>query len=326
MNNIPTPQKGSPISLNWGKAVTESCNAARAIGTGGLVRSGPHGFGEAPLPANRRDRRLQSKLTPFAIKLKPKTDDAEAQWIIYLPSEEILSYNNDAVIPFGDLTPIDGQDNWYALNIPLTGGIVYLNLSTGDESESGSESEESVPPTVEYSLESSEKTSIALARVAYDEQSKSASVYQYVTSALHLGGGSAGAAGEMLHPYKVRFSEEFWSWEIYLPTEECLVIGDVPASVTGGLDQSPAENNWYFLYDIPEDASEIRLNGELSSGSQLSSVGFSDSSNDPENYPNRFSYLIAKVDARRVTGQNITSAIYRGGRQVWVDPDVGETA
>lgn len=326
MNNIPTPQKGSPISLNWGKAVTESCNAARAIGTGGLVRSGPFGLGEAPLPANRRDRRLQPKLTPFAIKLKPKTDDAEAQWIIYLPSEEILSYNNDAVIPFGDLTPIDGQDNWYALNIPLTGGIVYLNLSTGDESESGSESEESVPPTVEYSLESSEKTSIALARVAYDEQSKSASVYQYVTSALHLGGGSAAAAaGEMLHPYKVRFSDELWSWEIYLPTEECFVIGDVPTSVTGNLEPSPAENGWYVLA-IPEDASEIRLNGEPGSGSQLYSISFSDSSNDPESYPNRFSYLIAKVDAHRVTGQNITSAIHRNGHQVWVDPGDGETA
>lgn len=198
MSDIPIPQKGSPITLEWGKAVTESCNAVRAIGTGGLVRSGPFGLGEAPLPANRRDRRLQQKLTPFAIRLKPKTDDAEAQWIIYLPSEEILSYNNNAVIPFGDLTPIDGQDNWYALNIPLTGGIVYLNLSTGDESESGSESEESVPPTVEYSLESSEKTSIALARVAYDEQSKSASVYQYVTSALHLGNGGDGVSIESI--------------------------------------------------------------------------------------------------------------------------------
>lgn len=325
MNNIPTPQKGSPISLNWGKAVTESCNAARAIGTCGLVRSGPFGFGEAPLPANRRDRRLQPKLTPFAIRLKPKTDDAEAQWIIYLPSEKILSYNNDAVIPFGDLTPINGQDNWYALNIPLTGGIVYLNLSTGDESESGSESEESVPPTVEYSLESSEKTSIALARVAYDEQSKSASVYQYVTSALHLGGGSAGAAvGETLHPYKVRFSEEFWLWEIYLPTEECFVIGDVPVSVTGDLDPSPAEDGWYILA-ISDYASEIRLNGELGSDSELT-LSFSDVSNDPANYPNRFSYLIAKVDAHRVTGQNITSAIHRNGHQVWVDPGDGETA
>lgn len=326
MSDIPIPQKGSPITLEWGKAVTESCNAARAIGTGGLVRSGPFGLGEAPLPANRRDRRLQSKLTPFAIKLKPKADDAEAQWIIYLPSEEILSYNNEVISPLGELTAADGMNDWYVLNIALTGGTVYLNISTEDESESESESEESGPPTVEYSLESSEKTSIALARVAYDEQSKSASVNQYVTSALHLGGGSAGAAAEILHPYKVRFSEEFWSWEIYLPTEECLVIGDVPVSVTGGLDQSPAENDWYFLYDIPEDASEIRLNGELGSGSQISSISFSDSSNDPDNYPNRFSYLIAKVSDRRVTGQNITSAIHRGGRQVWVDPGDGETA
>ena len=190
MSDIPIPQKGSPITLEWGKAVTESCNAARAIGTGGLVRSGPFGLGEAPLPANHRDRRLQSKLAPFAIKLKPKTDDVEAQWIIYLPSEKILSYNNEAISPLGKLTAADGMNDWYVLNIALTGGTVYLNISTEDESES--ESDESVAPSIEYSLESSEKISIAIAEVSYDEQTKSVSICQYVTSALHLSNGSDG--------------------------------------------------------------------------------------------------------------------------------------
>lgn len=190
MSDIPIPQKGSPITLEWGKAVTESCNAARAIGTGGLVRSGPFGLGEAPLPANRRDRRLQSKLTPFAIKLKPKTDDAEAQWIIYLPSEEILSYNNEAISPLGELAAADGMNDWYVLNIALTGGTIYLNISTGDESES--ESGESVAPTVEYSLKGSEQISVAIAEVTYNEQTKSASIRQHVTSALHLGGNALG--------------------------------------------------------------------------------------------------------------------------------------
>lgn len=190
MSDIPIPQKGSPITLEWGKAVTESCNAVRTIGTGGLVRSGPFGLGEAPLPANHRDRRLQSKLAPFAIKVKPKTDDVEAQWIIYLPSEKILSYNNEAISPLGKLTAADGMNDWYVLNIALTGGTVYLNISTEDESES--ESDESVAPSIEYSLESSEKISIAIAEVSYDEQTKSASIRQYVTSALHLSNGSDG--------------------------------------------------------------------------------------------------------------------------------------
>lgn len=74
MNSIPTPQKGSPISLNWGKAVTESCNAARAIGTGGLVRSGPFGLGEAPLPANHRDRRGGTVVDNGCWKLKRESE------------------------------------------------------------------------------------------------------------------------------------------------------------------------------------------------------------------------------------------------------------
>lgn len=185
MANIPIPQKGTPITLEWGKAVTERCNAARAIGTGGLVRSGPFGLGEAPLPINRRDRRLQPKLTPFAIRLQYRENQPYPQWLIYLPSEQILTYNGAIVSPYGGLTAAQG--NWYILDIPIDGGTVYLNLIS-DEGESSSG--DSVPTAAQYSTESQEN-SIAIAEVSYDKESKQVLIKQLVTSALHFtsGGG-----------------------------------------------------------------------------------------------------------------------------------------
>jgi hypothetical protein len=132
----------------------------------------------------------------------------------------------------------------------------------------------------------------------------------------------------MLHPYKVRFDETSWAWQIYLPTEECLLIGGVPTSVTADLRPVLGEDGWYYLDYISEFATEIRLNCDSGYGSdsESSSIYFSDTRGAPGNYPSSFSYLIAKVDACRVTGQNITSAIHHVGRQAWVDPGDGETA
>ena len=241
-------------------------------------------------------------------------------WMIWLPSEELLTYNNSAISITDNLLAKGGihKDGWYKVDsiLPKEGGSLYLNIEKGDsESEGDSET-----ITASFADASGGDISILISETTLDPVTWRTEVRASVTSAIRLGGGS----GETLHPYKVRFSEEFWSWEIYLPTEECFVIGDVPTSVTGNLEPSPAENGWYILA-IPEDASEIRLNGELGSDSELT-LSFSDSSNDPANYPNRFSYLIAKLGAHCVIGQNITSAIHRGGRQVWVDPGDGETA
>ena len=60
MNNIPLPQKGLPITLSWGVAVTERCNSMRQMGAGGLVRDGAGGFGQEALPVNQRERRATS--------------------------------------------------------------------------------------------------------------------------------------------------------------------------------------------------------------------------------------------------------------------------
>lgn len=265
---------------------------------------------------------------PFTVRWSTEANG----WMIALGD---ITYGGVAVsVSSNDVEPIEGfGPPWRRLSSLSAdeSGTLYLNISglpkEDDSGESEGDGTEASEITADFSFGKNEDADLSI-RIATVEKDDSGAVkiIQYVTSSLHLGGGSAAAAGgEMLHPYKVRFSEEFWLWEIYLPTEECFVIGDVPVSITGDLQPSPAENGWYVLA-IPEDASEIRLNGEPGSGSQLYSISFSDSSNDPESYPNRFSYLIAKVDAHRVTGQNITSAIHRNGHQVWVDPGDGETA
>lgn len=258
---------------------------------------------------------------PFTVRWSTEANG----WMIALGD---ITYGG-VEVTIDDVEPVEGFGQpWRKLSALATdeSGTLYLNISglpkEDDSGESEGDSGETSEITADFSFGKNEDADLAI-RIATVEKDDSGAVkiIQYVTSSLHLGGA---AAGETLHPYKVRFSEEFWSWEIYLPTEECFVIGDVPVSVTGDLQPSPYENGWYVLA-IPEDASEIRLNGELGSYSELT-LSFSDVSNGPANYPNRFSYLIAKVDAHRVTGQNITSAIHRGGRQVWVDPGDGETA
>lgn len=273
---------------------------------------------------------------PFTVRWSTEANG----WIIALGD---ITYGGvDVTINNNDVEPIEGfGPPWRKLSSLSAdeSGELYLNISglpkeddsgesEGDSGGSEGDGGETSEITAEFLFGKNEDADLAI-RIATVEKDDSGAVkiIQYVTSSLHLGGGSAGAAavGEMLHPYKVRFSNELWSWEIYLPTEECFVVEDVPVSVTGDLQASPAENGWYVLA-IPEDASEIRLNGELGSDSELT-LSFSDSSNDPANYSNRFSYLIAKLGAHCVTGQNITSAIHRSsGRQVWVDPGDGETA
>lgn len=268
---------------------------------------------------------------PFTVRWSTEANG----WMIALGD---ITYGGVAVaINSNDVEPIEGfGPPWRKLSALSAdeSGTIYLNISglpkEDDSGESEGDSGETSEITAEFSFGKMEDADLAI-RIATVEKDDSGAVkiIQYVTSSLHLGGGSAGAAvGETLHPYKVRFSEEFWAWQIYLPTEECLLIGGVPTSVTADLRPVPGEDGWYYLDDISEYATEIRLNGEPGSDSDSESISiyFSDVRGGPGNYPSNFSYLIARVDACRVTGQNITSAIHHVGRQVWVDPGDGETA
>lgn len=62
------------MKSSWGAAVAECCNAARQIGAGGLVRSGPSGIGQEALPANHRDRRGGTVVDNGCWKLKRESE------------------------------------------------------------------------------------------------------------------------------------------------------------------------------------------------------------------------------------------------------------
>lgn len=191
MSDIPIPQKGSPISLNWGKAVTESCNAARAIGTGGLVRSGPFGLGEAPLPANLRDRRPSVAIKPHPFKVRVANFDKEAatwQLQIYLPAcEDILVYQNSHVDPCysDDLEYPEGAEGyWYNVLCDSPDGTLYLKIVKDDEGYN------KVSYSIDYGASGDGVAAIAYISSVYDDDGalQSVSVEQYVHSSLHLGG------------------------------------------------------------------------------------------------------------------------------------------
>ena len=74
---IVAPTKGSRPRVRWGIAVTEACNAMKAIGTSALlVREGPQGTGFEPLPRNLRDRRSLAVPEPFDVAYMPESGDA----------------------------------------------------------------------------------------------------------------------------------------------------------------------------------------------------------------------------------------------------------
>lgn len=191
MSDIPIPQKGSPITLEWGKAVTESCNAARAIGTGGLVRSGPFGLGEAPLPVNRRDRRASVTIKPHPFKVRVKDfnkETGEFQLQIYLPAcEDILVYKNSSVDPcYSDNVtyPEDGVDYWHDLVVDSYEGTLYLEITKDDDGNS------KVNYRIGWGANGDGVIGIAYISMLYDENgnAQSLNVEQYVHSSLHIGG------------------------------------------------------------------------------------------------------------------------------------------
>ena len=191
MNDIPIPQKGSPITLEWGKAVTESCNAARAIGTGGLVRSGPFGLGEAPLPANLRDRRPSVAIKPHPFKVRVANFDKEAatwQLQIYLPAcEDILVYQNSHVDPCysDELDYPDGaEDYWYNVLCDSYDGTLYLKIVKDDEGYN------KVRYSIDYGASGDGVVALAYISTVYNDDGilQSVSVEQYVHSSLHIGG------------------------------------------------------------------------------------------------------------------------------------------
>ena len=181
MKNISLPQKGMPITLSWGVAVTERCNSMRQMGAGGLVRNGAGGFGQEALPANLRERRINRLLHPYKVQHYFKEENgSEAKtgvWAIYLPAGPICVVNGETYDPSADLTAAGDVlgARWFDIDvIPKEGGTLWLNLTK-------SESDEKV--TLSFSKEASGEHSFAIASVTYSDNTTT--IHQYILSAIH---------------------------------------------------------------------------------------------------------------------------------------------
>ena len=74
------------------------------------------------IPQNEEDTPL-----PFTLKKQlAKEGDEEESWTIYLPSDALVIYE-DAVDVTSELTAVEGEEDWYALE-NISEGPVYLNI------------------------------------------------------------------------------------------------------------------------------------------------------------------------------------------------------
>lgn len=170
---IPDPLPGKPI-LSWALPVTRALNALPDK-VGAVAR-------------NERNRQARQRPCPYALRFHAGGTDADSCWLIYLPAPDILSCNGSVIDPTAGLNSID--EAWYKLDgIALAGGVVRLNITTTD-----SGSGESSDITAHFSLDASGTIAIAIGKVSYSEGT--ATVEQYVTSALHLTAAGGGGSGE----------------------------------------------------------------------------------------------------------------------------------
>lgn len=77
---IPSPVKGAPMRADWAARVTDVCNQMVTSGMAGtVVRHGAGAFGNAPLPANLRNRRGThgNDLGCFRLVMKSKDESRQ---------------------------------------------------------------------------------------------------------------------------------------------------------------------------------------------------------------------------------------------------------
>ena len=253
MKNIPLPQKGRPISLRWGVSVTESCNAMRQIGAGGLVRAGAGGFGMEQLPSNRRERRVNHLLHPYEVRWA-KTESDEGFWMIWLPSDKLFYFYGWWIDVRKRLDPAEGYpDGWYKLeNLPKDeDGALYLCSKRYPKNEKA--------PEVVFAPDPSEMTDldfyIRICNTVVNKKQNLHRVKQFVSStvvATHSQGGSALEIGEndivaISLDYVTSESDKDWAYHKYalrlkrgrLKIEDGLLSVEEDSGLTQFIDTVP---------------------------------------------------------------------------------------
>ena len=127
---------------------------------------------------------------PFTVQWAASANGGEGAWIIWLPSDELLLVDGEAVDVTADLEPAGGDypDGWFVLSgVSSSGGQVWLNVSADDSEEA----EDSL--SVEFAGEADEEAAFSvLIAEASKSSSGAVSVKQLVCSSLLLSRGANG--------------------------------------------------------------------------------------------------------------------------------------
>lgn len=111
---------------------------------------------------------------------------------------------------------------------------------------------------------------------------------------------------EFAHPFEVRWATSEGGWIIWIPSDECLMVGSAPVDVAEWLDSAEAyPAGWCRLAEIGEDATAVYLNVTPPSEEDDETIAEFDDSPDADA---TWSILVATMDGKAVK-QNVDSAI-----------------
>ena len=114
---------------------------------------------------------------------------------------------------------------------------------------------------------------------------------------------------EFAHPFEVRWATSESGWIIWIPSDECLMVGSAPVDVAEWLDSAEAyPAGWYRLAEIGENATAVYLNVTPPAEEDDETIAESDDSPDEDA---TWSILVATMDGKAVK-QNVDSAIVLG--------------
>ena len=112
---------------------------------------------------------------------------------------------------------------------------------------------------------------------------------------------------EFALPFEVCWATSEGGWIIWLPSDECLVVGSAPVDAAEFLEVAESyPAGWYRLADIGADATSVYLN--VTPPVDEDDEAFAEFSEDPSGDENAWAILIATMSGKAVK-QNVDSAI-----------------
>lgn len=128
-------------------------------------------------------------VAPFSVQWAQSANDGEGAWIIWLPSDDLVTIPEGSLDPSADLDDVGGDypPGWYILTGEQLdadeGGTLYLNVSIGGASAAFSDAPAAA---------SGDEFDIPICTASVNSSTGERKVRQFVTSAIVVGGGDGG--------------------------------------------------------------------------------------------------------------------------------------